>query len=69
VDLTSHLHNHSITNDFRFNEITFSSLAFNYVVMLLVGTSGSYSINDPLGVISLCELGEQISCGGYFGVF
>jgi hypothetical protein len=35
----------------------------------IVGTSGLYSINGPLSVISLCGPGEQISCGGYFGVF
>jgi hypothetical protein len=34
-----------------------------------VGTSGSYSIKGPLGVISLCGPREQISCGGYFGVY
>jgi hypothetical protein len=34
-----------------------------------VETSGSYSIKGPLGVISLCGPEEQISCGGYFGVF
>jgi hypothetical protein len=37
--------------------------------MEIVGTSGSYSIKGPLGVISLCGPGEQISCGGYFGVY
>jgi hypothetical protein len=32
-----------------------------------VGTSGSYFIKSPLGVISLYGPGEQISCGGILG--
>jgi hypothetical protein len=36
---------------------------------MCVGTSGSYSIKGLLGIISLCGLRKQISCGGYFGVF
>ena len=35
--------------------------------MEIVGTSGSYSIEGSLGVISLCGPGEQISYGGILG--
>jgi hypothetical protein len=35
----------------------------------IIGTSGLYFINGPLGVISLCGPKEQLSCGGYFRVF
>ena len=38
-------------------------------VLQAVGISVSYSIKGPLGVISLCGPGEQISCERYFGVF
>jgi hypothetical protein len=51
--------------------ITKTSLRHQYPItwrsaLMLVGTSDSYSIKGPLGVISLCGLGKQISCGGVF---